>query len=95
MRVNIDLGECSPQPFLAPVPDSISFGLGMGAVGWHHREGSVFRVVPPISLIDKGEVAAASVPETSPGPYWRFPHAQFLFDEPHSTDHARTSLAGP
>jgi hypothetical protein len=29
--INIDLGECSPQPFLASVPDPIRFGLGIGA----------------------------------------------------------------
>jgi hypothetical protein len=48
--IDIDFGECSPQPFLALLPDPISFGFGMGAGGCHHREGSVFRVVPPISL---------------------------------------------
>jgi hypothetical protein len=52
--IDIDLGECSPQPFLVSVPNSIRFGHGMGAGEWHHGEGSVFRVVPPISLDRQG-----------------------------------------
>jgi hypothetical protein len=27
--IDIDFGECSPQPFLALLPEPISFGLGI------------------------------------------------------------------
>ena len=56
--INVDVGECLPQPFLVPVPDPISFGLGMrpAARSSSHRRASIGQIAEPIEKPSKAAV---------------------------------------